>query len=256
MSTDKKCVFLGKNNNTYGDIANFYNKNIACTISIGSDEHSPSLMYKGDKKSANEDAVLAARQDDHVLLAVADSHFGQWASHSIISGLAANLKQLTAPQAIYSVLHDLCDTEYDHKENSETTLLIVLLNMSTGEGFGISFGDSSALLVSDDAVRRLNIKDSHYVSFNKEFSFETGAANEFNFNVKTGEVLVIFTDGVDECHYGYPETSVNDSHIHKLFLRNQSDIKAFVTQLASLALSGVNGNPGGQDNLAIAAVLL
>ena len=255
MSTDKPCVFLGKNNNTYGDIDHFSNKNIACTISIGSDEHSPSLVYKGDKKSANEDAVLAARQDEHVLLAVADSHFGQWASHSLISGLADNLKQLTAPQAIYSVLRDLCATEYVHKENSETTLLIVLLNMSTGEGFGISFGDSSALLVSDEAVQRLNSKNSHYVSFNKAFSFEAGAANEFNFNVNAGELLLIFTDGVDECHYGYPETSVNDDHIHKLFLNNKGDVKSFVSHLASLALSGVNGNPGGQDNLAIAAVL-
>ena len=110
MSTDKQCVFLGKNHNTYGIIDHFFDKNIACTISIGSDEYSPSLAYKGDKTSANEDALLAAYQDEHVLLAVADSHFGQWASHSIISGLAHNLKLLTTPQAIYSVLHDLCAT--------------------------------------------------------------------------------------------------------------------------------------------------
>ena len=193
-----QCLLLGKdcihyNDTDYCCIEN----NIGCAISVGADEYSPSLMYKGDKKSANEDALLAVRQGEYVLFAVADSHFGLWASHSIITGLAANLKQLTTPQAIYSVLRDLCSADHNHKENSETTLLIVSLNMLTGEGFGLSFGDSSALLVSNEAVHRLNTKDSHYVSLNKAFSFEPGTANEFNFNVKTGEVLLVFTDVVD-----------------------------------------------------------
>ena len=249
-------MMLGEKHRQYGEITYCcVGENIACAISIGSDKNSPSLIFKGNKKSANEDALLAVRQGEYVLLAVADSHFGLWASHSIITGLANNLKRLTTPQAIYSVLHDLCSTDHNHKENSETTLLIVSVNRLTGEGFGLSFGDSSALLVSNDTVLRLNTKDSHYVSLNKALSFESGTANEFNFNIKTGEVLMVFTDGVDECHYGHPETSVNDGHIQDLFLQNQGDIKSFVSQLALLALSGVNGNPGGQDNLAIAAVL-
>ena len=67
-----------------------------------------------------------------------------------------------------------------------------------------------------------------------------------------GDLVVAFTDGVDECHYGKPESSVRIDHVAELF-GVVSSVEVFVEALGALALSGVDGHPGGQDNLAIAA---
>ena len=62
-----------------------------------------------------------------------------------------------------------------------------------------------------------------------------------------------FTDGIDECHYRSPETSVGYHHIAALAADVDYDPLRLVTELTQLALTGVDGNPGGQDNIAVIA---
>lgn len=253
----KQCLQLGKDHPVYGklDLCQL-NSNITCAISVGADKDSPSLIFKGDKTSTNEDAVFAAMIDDRVVMAVADSHFGQWASHSIITGIAHYSRQVTDLASIYRIFPLMGDDSTDWNNHSETTLVIVSVNRLTGEGFGVSFGDSSAVLVNQQEVSRLNHKNSRFVSLNKTVIMDSASAEEFTFNVKTGELLLLFTDGVDECHYGKPDTSVNEQDILNLFQQTPENVTQYVTRLGNLALKGINGNPGGQDNIAIAAVAL
>ncbi len=253
----KQCLLLGKDHPVYGklDVCQL-DSNIACAISVGADKNSPSLVFKGDKTSTNEDAVFANIIDDRVVMAVADSHFGQWASHSIITGIARYSRQVTDLASIYSIFRLMGDDSTDWNNHSETTLVIVSANRLTGEGFGVSFGDSSAMLINQQEVSSLNHKNSRFVSLNKAVNMDSASAEEFTFDVKTGELLLLFTDGVDECHYGNPDTSVKKQDILTLFRQTPNNVVQYVTQLGNLALKGVNGNPGGQDNIAIAAVIL
>lgn len=253
---NKSRLLLGEHSKKYGEVDYFYiDRSIACAISVGSDPNSPSLVFKGNKDSANEDALFVYADEERIIMAVADSHFGQWASHTIIAGLYENYRKLTSLEHIYRVFQDICNTKHNPNEHSETTLTLVSVDSATGGGIGVSFGDSSALLINTTGVLRQNIKNNNYVSPNRSLSLEAGFANEFEFNVSKGDVLMLFTDGVDECHYGHPETSIQDNHILGMYSKHPDNPALFVSELAMQSLSGVNGNPGGQDNIAIAAAL-
>lgn len=251
------CLLLGERSKKYGEIECCHtDRSIACAISVGSDAASPSLIYKGNKTSPNEDALFACDHERRIILAVADSHFGHWASHAVITGLFESRDKLGSFESIHRVFHSICDTKHNHTERSETTLALVSIDTATGEGIGVSFGDSSILRINSAGVLRQNVKNSHYITPNRPLSLDAGFANELKFAVDKGDVLMLFTDGVDECHYGCPETSVQDNHIHELYSKYPRNVAQFVSALAALALSGVNGNPGGQDNVAIAAALI
>lgn len=251
------CLLLGERSKKYGEIECCHiDRSIACAISVGSDAASPSLVHKGNKDSPNEDAIFACAHEGRIILAVADSHFGQWASHAIITGLFESKAKLMSFESIYRVFHSICDTKHDHTERSETTLALVSIDTATGQGIGVSFGDSSVLLINSAGALRQNIKNNHYVSPNRALSLDATFASELKFVVNKGDILMLFTDGIDECHYGCPETSVQDNHIHELYRKHPHDVARFVSALATLALSGVNGNPGGQDNVAVAATLI
>lgn len=255
LNTNHQCLLLGKNYTSYGEVEYcFIDNRVTCAISVGADRGSPSLEFKGKSTETNEDAVLAIQRGHRLLLAVADAHFGIWASDSIISGLARCAHRIDNIESLHTALQKLCNESYDLSQHSETTLLIILVDLSNGDGFGISYGDSSALLVNKTGVRRINHKNNTYINLNT--GIRTDIHNQFIFKLMPEECLVLFTDGVDECHYGNPATSVNEEHIFELFLNSKNDTKLFVSQLASLALVGVDGNPGGQDNIAIAAVIL
>lgn len=251
----QSCLLLGKNHSQYGEVSYCHvGKNVACAITVGSDKKSPSLLFKGNDAELNEDAVLAVQHGNSLLLAIADAHFGLWASHSIISSLSKCADKITDLSSLYIVLQKLCDEQRDASKRSETTLAVLSLNLVTGEGFGISFGDSSVLIASPSKLRRLNSKNSVYVSLNTASLLNADIADEFKFRLVTGECLVVFTDGIDECHYGSPETSVTDEIIHELAMKSMCDVGTFIKELICTALKGVNGNPGGQDNIAMAGI--
>lgn len=251
------CLLLGENCKKYAEIERCdIDGAVACALSIGADPRSPSLAFKGNKDSANEDALFAAVGEGRVIMAVADSHFGQWASHAMIAGLYDRYRDLTSFTSIYRVFEGICDAQHNFMEPSETTLALVSVDIATGKGIGVSFGDSSVLLIDAAGVSRRNLKNGSYVSPNRASSLDASAADEFEFTAKKGAVLMLFTDGVDECHYGHPETSIQDRHIFDLYRQHPDKPVAFVSALATLSLAGAEGNPGGQDNLAIAAALL
>lgn len=244
---------LGKDHGRYSDVGYCQvTEKITCAICVGEDANSPSLMFKGSDSVLNEDAVLALQLEKGVLLAVADSHFGYWASHELVSGLAKYGHYITSPASLFMTLQQICADFINPTNNSKSTLLVAYVDNTTGKGFGASYGDSSALIVNERGAIRLNNKNTTYVSPNTVIELGQNMANGFDFSLDSDDILLLFTDGIDECHYGSPQTSVTDDMIHKVFMNRHIDLKARIGNLANLALHGVGGNPGGQDNIAIA----
>ena len=58
-------------------------------------------------------------------------------------------------------------------------------------------------------------------------------------------------DGIDQCHYRQPETSVTPRHLRSLLAETGPEPSRYAQALVELALRGVDGNPGGQDNIAL-----
>jgi hypothetical protein len=59
-----------------------------------------------------------------------------------------------------------------------------------------------------------------------------------------------FTDGIDECHYRSPATSLGSAQFVELFDEVGAAPEIYCGRLAQWALDGLDGHPGGQDNLA------
>lgn len=224
-------------------------------ISAGVRPDSRSLSAKGDRAYPNEDGLLAADEGDRVLLAVADAHFGREASHQLLRDLAGRLPPLPAtPDELAELVRSLAPSDPVPDYESETTLLIAVYDRALRAGFGLSFGDSTFAIVGAAGHRRpVERPGSFYASPARRGSLTPELADTFAFSGEPGDLLLAYTDGIDECHYRSPETSVTPQIMADLWRETGKDPEAYVRRLVELALSGVDGHPGGQDNLAVVA---
>lgn len=226
-------------------------------LSVGSQPLSASRLAKGRADIPNEDAVLAVDQGTRTLLAVADSHFGHLASHVLLERLAERLgggaELPFSAASLVELLASCVGGDRPGEDESETTLLVAVVDREQGQGIGVSFGDSSLFVVSlEDPPRRVSPRNRAYVSPYDPGSFAPGRGSLFDWSFRPGDLVVAFTDGVDECHYRSPETSVGARHLHGLFIRTCGEPDLFSDALVRLALGGVEGSPGGEDNIALA----
>lgn len=248
------CLLLGEAHGSYGQVhAESVGDRTAAAISVGSDADSPSLQFKADLETPNEDALCVIETPTWAGFAVADAHFGPESSHVLLTRL----------DAIWSKIQP---TDIDHlgqmieflrngdppQTTSETTLLVVYYDRVARTGYGVSFGDSTFMIAGPDRTPLpVNERDFRYVSTADRGSLRNGLP--FRFEAQPGELLLAFTDGVNECHYREPATSVNLDDIADTAAYLSYDPRSSVEAIAQLALDGVRGNPGGEDNLAIIA---
>ena len=249
-----RLLLLGENYNEYGRIGSTaVGSQAAAAISVGSDPRSPSGHWKYDHTVANEDAMCLIAAPDWIGMAVADAHYGPEASHMLIERL----------HAIWSTIrpenHEHLQEMIEHlrqgdpaRTDSETTLLVAAYDRQSRTGFGISFGDSTfALAGPDREPLPINSHDTRFVTAASRGSLRHG--NPFAFEATEGELLLAFTDGIDGCHYRQAKTSVQPHHIQQIAADAMFDPLQVVHETVALALRGVEGNPGGQDNVVIAA---
>jgi hypothetical protein len=246
---------LGRNHGVYGEVHvdSLAGRNTVFAISVGADENSPSKRYKGDPNNLNEDALFAYDDGQRCILAVADAHFGWQSSHLLITLISDQIPsaQVKNSADLGRIIEAFQSTD-DSAVNSETTLLVSILDRKSGAGFGISFGDSSLVRVGPNADgQALNAHSRRYVTILKPHSLELRRGNQFQFNVESGDYLLAFTDGVDECNYRNSELSIQPDHLQSLHSEFNTDPRAYTEALMAMALKGVNGNPGGQDNIAL-----
>lgn len=252
MAAHETLLLLGEDNTDWGavGIRAGATGRVACAISRG---RRPALPSSAPTKvDPNEDAVLALDDGDAVLLAVADAHHGREAGHRLLERIAAGLRtDLPSLHALAEALAGLAGA--GGETPSETTLAVAVCRRSSRRGFGLSFGDSSVFLVGGgEPPRRLAAKRHAFVRPGDALSLARERAVPFRFVGGPGRLLVAFTDGVDECCYGRPALSVGPAHLDDLLRETGALPEAYARALANLALEGVGGNPGGEDNLAVA----
>jgi serine/threonine protein phosphatase PrpC len=248
---------LGRDHVAYGQYAlGRLSPRMFWAISVGADRDSPSLTVKGDPAQPNEDGLLAAEVGDRALLAVADGHFGQQASHELLEELAARVPPVPGtPEELVALLRRLAERDRARDCTAGTSLLVAIFDRATREGFGLSFGDSTFAVVGAAGHRReIHWPSSGFVSPERPASLNPRAADRFTFRAAPGELLLVYTDGINECHYREPKTSVTPELMGELWLSTAGNPESYVRELVELALAGVGGHPGGQDNLAVVAL--
>jgi serine/threonine protein phosphatase PrpC len=249
---------LGRDHRDYGRYAlGQVSGRTIWAISVGAHRNSPSRRTKGDSKYPNEDGLLAVEEGDRALLAVADAHFGREASHDLLRDLAGKIPPFpTSPDELADLVRGLARRDPVPDYASETTLLIAAYDRAAHEGFGLSFGDSTFAIVGKAGHRQpIGRPGAFYASPAHPGSLNPDMADTFSFTGNPGDLLLAYTDGIDECHYGKPETSVTPQIMTALWRETGNEPEAYVRRLVELALSGVDRHPGGQDNVTVIATL-
>ena len=247
-----RILLLGENFGNYREIDSArVGSEAAAAISVGADEHSPSKQFKYDDAVDNEDAICLIAAPDWVGMAVADAHYGPESSHMLLERLHRIWAKIRpeSPAHLAEMVEFLSNGDSARTE-SETTLLIAVYDRQSRSGFGISFGDSTfAIAGPKRPLQRINPQDHRFVAANQRGSLLGGT--EFTFTASHDELLMIYTDGVNECHYRNPPTSLQDHHIQALVEDAGFDPLESVERVIAAALEGVDGNPGGQDNIVL-----
>lgn len=244
-------MLLGRDHREYGryhleELA----PGLAGAISVGADKASPSLRAKGDRSYPNEDALLIVAQGPRALAAVADSHFGIHASHGLIEALHEVPELPRTAAELEAALHDLRPPAHATDcDSSASTLVVLTCDLETRSGSYYSWGDSTLAAVGPSGYRPLSKPRAAFVSpATLRSALKRSAASSFE--LAPDERLLLFTDGVNECHYREPDTSITADHIARLAAGAPS-APALARALIELALAGVDGHPGGQDNIAL-----
>lgn len=229
-----------------------------CSISLGGLDAIP---RKGGTQVPNEDCLFAADFGTTAFHAVADGHKGHRASHSLIERVADLVDSpgaVTAPFRTNDwIYEDIPEDPPEEGDISRTTAALCAIDRERLTAQGWSVGDSAVFHLSlAHGIRRLNESNTVYVSPFQAEPLGAGSVTRFQVDVRPGDAILTCTDGVFECHYGSPATSLLPDDLESLFIRYSADIDAYVAAISHDSLMGVRGNPGGQDNIALIATIV
>lgn len=242
----ERLLMLGRDYQAYGQFDTGQLGRAIATISVGADPESPSMAAKGRKAKPNEDGLLVLKEGPRYLLAVADGHFGNETSHALLGRLGAKPFPATL-EVLAETVHAIQQPSLAVGAGSSFTAAVY--DESNGKGFGVSTGDSTLATIIDESFLQHTEPNSRFVYFNKPVWAQEW--HQFRFQLPPGELLILYTDGINECHYRNPETSVTPDYIRTLWQETGKNPELFSKLLVQLALQGVGGNPGGQDNIAL-----
>ena len=237
MASTETLLLLGRDHALPGlvEVAASADGRSACALSAGAGT-------RGGKHDPNEDAVLVLDGGRQCLIAVADAHFGASSSHRLLERIAAEVSP-DVPNLFLlgEAIESLRDEAADPDDPSETTLVVVVLQRGQRRGFGIAFGDSSCVVLPRDGeARALAEKRPGFVTLARPAGLAREQGHAFRFLAGSGDLVAVYTDGVDECHYGRPRTSVRLRYVAAAAAETNHDPRTFVERLALTALEGVD----------------
>jgi serine/threonine protein phosphatase PrpC len=244
-------LLLGRDHEEYGRITIApVSAHTVAALSAGADV---AFAATTQKHHPNEDGLLVLEDARHTVICVADAHFGRESSERLLERLAVELAHVPEnPERLDAVLTRLARSRSDDQYDSETTLTICILDRLFRQAFGVSYGDSSVVHASaGEMPQRENRQTSGFVTLARPASLDPARAEHFAFSPASGDLILAFTDGVDECCYRDPDRSISPEVLHDLLTRTGDDPEVVIRELTQLALQGVAGNPGGQDNVAL-----
>jgi hypothetical protein len=246
-----RITLLGQDELRYGQRTLVDAGSVAAALSVGADPEAPSLRAKGDPDCPNEDALCALVEDERVLLVVADSHFGVQASHQLVQVLG-RASMPTSRGELWTLLDVAVGSPPAAFDQSATALLVAVLDRRRGHVVGLSLGDCTLAWVGPEGSgEALNARTHDYVCPGDELVSLRVRARMIDATVPPDGLLLAFTDGVDECHYRQPASSIRPAHLQALFERTGPAPARYAAELVQMALDGVEGQPGGQDNVAL-----
>lgn len=234
-----------------------------CSLSLGG---LAAIPRKGGTQVPNEDCLVAADFGSIAFHAVADGHRGYRASHKLVELIAGRLDGADSIRTLVRTCGWLHGQEPQEEEDarrptgikdiSRTTATLCAIDRESGTVEGWSLGDSAVYHLSlTHGISRLNEPNTVYVTPFQTDPVDPGSLQHFRAAVHPGDILLSCSDGVFECHYGSPETSISLDDLESLFFRFSGDVDAYVAAVSRDALRGVRGNPGGQDNIAVIATV-
>jgi hypothetical protein len=244
----ERLLLLGKDFQELGEVEERHLKSAVACLSAGSDADSPSMQHKGSKACINEDAIAVVRAESRWLFAVADGHHGHELSHQLIQEIS---EIRSVPNRLGQLSLFLAGQDLASSEAGGSALAIAVLDETSGAVFGFSFGDCSVVTIGTDGVRWRNAPNQLYLRAGQPIPVEL--ASTFDFTLKNQEVLLLFSDGINECCYRNAHLSIQAGHLRQLHQELAGDVQALGKSLVNLALTGVDGNPGGQDNISVVA---
>jgi tyrosyl-DNA phosphodiesterase 2 len=248
FESDSQLLMLGKDHIAYGKIEQHSLGHAVAGISVGATPNTPSMAAKANKSQPNEDGLLISKEGTRYMLAVADGHFGIQTSHALLN----RLSKRNIPASRELLHHAVLGLEEPNLMlGAGSTLLVAVVDTANGDGFGVSVGDCTLALLSNGNFTNYSEADNGYFYFNNPPGPDDW--HRFDFALGPDDLLILHTDGINECHYRSPETSIQPAHILELWERTKPDSAAFSKLLMKLALQGLMGQPGGQDNIALIA---
>ena len=245
-------LVLGESHPNYAEFAvtTTEDDRAALAISAGVDLPARALRAKGDAAHPNEDAGWLLWSPARVVLAVADAHHGREASHDLLAALHANEEAPPADVAGMRAYMEACLAGLGSRDSrSGAAVLIASIDRVTRQGAFWAVGDCAAFRV--DRRGRVHPLVRRRSPFLEREQPEAVAPRVTPVPLQAGDTLVLATDGLHECCYGQPRRSVQPDDMAAV-LHGAVGAGQWAARLTQTALTGVRGQPGGQDNVCLA----
>ena len=225
---------------------------------FSSDDNICLMTTTGLSKESNEDSIGLVRDGGNTIVSIGDGHWGKEAAEIATEQILSSPDTFPGNRdeaiEVSESIEKLIYAKFGAKlmdENSdftpETSFASVRINKNGMDVFG--YGDCRVIVVrSGKVVYRMNIEETWIGVFSRLGLRGRKSVSEATLfervPIKKGDIIMLYTDGVDECIYEVPTISMDD--IVAIVDQNKT-----AEQIAQALMDEVF-NYGAEDNASMA----